>query len=88
MTAPQIATERVYVTADGRYVPHGDESAAFLVAAVGGPLPADFHGFNAAGVAAEATPALEPEPNSDAAAPDDKAPEPEPAPAPRKPRKS
>ena len=36
----RIATERVYRTLDGRYVPHGHEDAAFLVVGVGGPLPA------------------------------------------------
>ena len=87
MTAPQIATERVYVTADGRDVAHGDESAAFLVAAVGGPLPADFHGFNATGSVVGDVVAPEPEPAIVADAPDDEA-QPEPTPAPRKPRKS
>ena len=43
-----IATERVYRTTDGRYVPHGHEDAASLVAGVGGQLPADFTGFTEA----------------------------------------
>jgi len=42
------ATERVYRTTDGRYVPHGHEDAASLVAGVGGQLPADFTGFTEA----------------------------------------
>lgn len=78
----RIATERVYRTLDGRYVPHGHEDAAFLVAGVGGPLPDDCEGFDAPVVAVEPeAPADDVEP--EAAAPADEA-EPEPE-APKKP---
>lgn len=40
-----VATERIYRTEDGRYVPHAHPEAAFLVVGVGGPVPADFTGF-------------------------------------------
>jgi hypothetical protein len=36
------ATERVWRTLDGRYVGEGHFDAAFLAAAVGDELPADF----------------------------------------------
>lgn len=35
----RIATERLYRTADGRVVAEGDPDAAFLLAAVGQPIP-------------------------------------------------
>lgn len=53
------ATERIYRTLDGRYVPHGHEDAAFLVAGVGGELPADFTGFDQTAPAPSPTPALD-----------------------------
>jgi hypothetical protein len=40
------ATERIYVTADGRFVPDGHHDAAFLAAGVGAPLPEGFTGFD------------------------------------------
>ena len=53
----RIATERIYRTADGTYVPHGHPDAAFLAVGVGGQLPADFNGFgNQADVVVEALP--------------------------------
>lgn len=75
----RIATERVYRTLDGRYVPHGHEDAAFLVVGVGGPLPADFESFDAtvAIVADDDEPVAaddEPEPEPVAEAPKKSAP--------------
>ena len=75
----RIATERVYRTLDGRYVPHGHEDAAFLVVGVGGPLPADFGSF--AATVASVADDDEPEP----VAADD---EPEPEPVAEAPKKS
>lgn len=78
----RIATERVYRTLDGRYVPHGHEDAAFLVVGVGGPMPADFPGFDAtAAIVADD----EPEVADDE--PDDQADEPEVADEPVAPKK-
>ena len=81
----RIATERVYRTLDGRYVPHGHEDAAFLVVGVGGPLPADFESFDpTVAIGADDD---EPEPVADDDEPDDQADEPEVADEPVAPKK-
>mgnify|MGYP000871491133 CR=1 FL=1 len=53
----RIATERLYRTADGRVVAEGDPDAAFLLAAVGQPIP---DGIDVPEQATAGTPATEP----------------------------
>lgn len=38
----RLAAERLYSTADGRYCAENDPAVAFLVCAVGQPLPDDY----------------------------------------------
>lgn len=51
-----VTTERLYKSADGRYVAESDPDAAFLVAAVGQPIPDDYDSPVAEPVAADPVP--------------------------------
>jgi hypothetical protein len=46
VTAPAAASERIWVTSDGRFVRDGHPDAAVLAAAEGDPVPAGFDGFD------------------------------------------